>query len=122
MTVRQRAVVPDGHHLRMLDLATGASTDMGILGHHPSWSPTGDLVAFVAPGGILTVMSPSGANQRPVGRGGGYQLAASWSPDGAWLVAQSAATGRLDVIEVATGRALALGAATSGMVGPSWRP
>lgn len=50
-----------------------------------AWSPKGNRIAYVAPGGLWT-MSPTGAQRKRLTRGKGETLAPSWSPDGKQIV------------------------------------
>jgi TolB protein len=46
-----------------------------------AWSPTGNRIAYVAPGGVWT-MSATGTQKKRLTKGKGDTLAPSWSPDG----------------------------------------
>lgn len=47
----------------------------------PFWSPTADVIAFTADGGIWTIES-DGSNLTRLTEGPGYYLCSRWSPDG----------------------------------------
>jgi len=49
-----------------------------------AWSPGGNRVAYVAPGGLWT-MSATGAKKKRLTKGNGDTLAPTWSPDGTAL-------------------------------------
>jgi tricorn protease-like protein len=46
-----------------------------------AWSPSGNRIAYVAPGGLWT-MTATGAQKKRLTKGTGDTLAPSWSPDG----------------------------------------
>jgi Tol biopolymer transport system component len=98
-------------------------TNPNIAGHSPSWSPTGDRIAYLDPQGyVLKVMNPDGTGVRQVGSAdGSYAFGIDWSPDGKWIVAKNARIDRIELVNATTGVALPLGF-TNGMSGPSWRP
>jgi WD40-like Beta Propeller Repeat len=109
--------------LRVLTLATGGVSTIDVRGHSPSWSPRGDLIAYVDPQGYtLKVMNPDGTGVRQVSQASqAYGFGIDWSPDGKWIVAKNASKNLIDLIDPATGTTLSLGF-TRGMGGPSWRP
>ncbi|MCQ9933995.1 hypothetical protein L6C46_14305, partial [Staphylococcus aureus] len=84
------AITSSSVELRILTLATGVSTSLGIAGYSPRWSPTGNEIAFVeAHSGALKLTSPTGTNVRALAPGRQYALGIDWSPDGRWLVART---------------------------------
>jgi Tol biopolymer transport system component len=108
--------------LKMLTLATGASTSLGIAGHSPNWSPTGALIAFVdASTAELKLVNPDGTNVRVISPAGRYQRGIDWSPDGRWIAAWNVATNRIDLIDTQSTLVLPLGF-TLGWTAPSWKP
>ena len=110
--------------LRILTLATGEVTVLNVPGHSPSWSPTGDRIAYLDPTSsyALKVMNPDGTGVRQVGQiDASYSFGIDWSPDGRWIVAQNSQSGRIELVNATSGVALPLGF-TNGMRGPSWRP
>ena len=114
-----------GDQLWMLDLATGASTNLNVPGHQPAWSPAGSLIAYLAlnEGNSIKVMNPDGTAARRVSPAGStYSFGGiDWSPDSQWIVARNANRNRLEVLNVTTGQTILLGA-TAGYNGPSWKP
>lgn len=112
-------------HLALLDLRTGAVSLPGVIGRSPRWSPSGDQLAYI-PGqgsyGPLWVMRPDGSGRRAItGEGTRYFPEFDWSPDGRYLVAESAITSLLEIIDAATGEALPLPFSRR-LETPSWRP
>ena len=92
--------------------------------HYAQWSPDGMEVAFVAqtPDGTLTLFSRSvGATDPPKRILAGKPLFSSWSPDGRYLLAHSAADHYL--VDHADGdRATKVPATSSLYAAPSWSP
>ena len=108
--------------LKILTLATGASTSLGVAGHSPNWSPAGTQIAFVdARTGEMKLMSADGTNVRLLNPDGRYQRGIDWSPDGRWLVAWNTRTNRIDLIDTQSSLVLPLGF-TAGWTAPSWKP
>jgi hypothetical protein len=110
--------------LWMLDLATGASTDLNTFGHQPAWSPSGSLIAYLAlnENSAIKVMNPDGTGPRTISpAGSSYGFGHDWSPDSQWIVARNATRNRLEVLNAITGQAIPLGG-TAGFNGPSWKP
>ena len=109
--------------LRILDLASGAVNRIGVPGHAPAWSPLGDLIAYVdlRAGAVLSVVRPDGTGRRQVSADGNYEMAVSWSPDGAWLAAHNYTTHKVHLVEVATGATIPLGFSAE-MYAPAWKP
>lgn len=100
-------------HIKVRNLATGEESGVLALGNAPSWSPTGELIAFTEMGntGLTShhrpvgamVMRPDGSGLREVGQASAwYEYSPRWSPDGRWLIVATAG-GRIHLIEVATG-------------------
>jgi Tol biopolymer transport system component len=120
----------DGHvSLRVLDVSTRVSRDLGVPGHSPSWSPRGDLIAFLRDDRYY-VMTPDGTGERSLIESrysAGMPDPASWSPDGRWIVVVAADPsayaplyGKLVLVEVESGMALPLGW-TAQLTYPTWR-
>lgn len=117
--------------LRTLDLATRATHDLPLTGEGPRWSPDGSLLAFRAVDGDTEgcfVANADGSGRHQVAPGPASADAPSWSPDGNWLVVavpdpkgDSPRSGRLALLEVATGTLLPL-SWSSGMAYPAWYP
>ena len=109
--------------LRLLTIATGDVNAINIRGHSPSWSPRGDLIAYIDPQGrALYVMNPDGTGTRQVSQGAQtYAFGIDWSADGKWIVAANTTKHVIELIDAQTGASLPLGF-TANMGGPSWRP
>lgn len=112
-------------NLWRLDLASGVSTALAAGGHQPAWSPTGNLIAFLAlhDGAAIKVINPDGTGVRTLsgGEGAVYDFGLDWSPDGQWIVARNVARNRIVLINVTSGDVIPVGG-TAGFSGPSWKP
>jgi Tol biopolymer transport system component len=53
-------------------------------GHHPSWSPDGKFIAFMAYGGVW-VMKADGSAKQNISHGKTRDSEPVWSPDGQWI-------------------------------------
>lgn len=53
-------------------------------GHHPSWSPDGNFIAYMRRGGIF-VMKSDGSSKQNVSKGTTRDSEPVWSPDGQWI-------------------------------------
>jgi hypothetical protein len=109
--------------LRVLDMTTGAVQVSGISGHSPTWSH-GDSIAYTYPHGSSTgpirLMAANGSGIRQV-TAGEFEFGLDWSPDDQWIVGRNAASGRIEVVVVATGARIPL-PFTSSLRDPTWRP
>jgi Tol biopolymer transport system component len=106
----------------MLDLASGASTDLQVRGHQPAWSRNGAQIAFIGDGSSIRVMNPGGTGVRTVaGSPNSYAFGIDWSPDSQWIVARNSSRGRLEIINAGTGESVPI-PSTQGFNGPSWKP
>jgi dipeptidyl aminopeptidase/acylaminoacyl peptidase len=84
----------NGGHLRQL----------AKVGREPLWSPTAPRIAYVAPAGTSTelrLISAGGGTSRALARN--VLSVFGWSPDGKSIAFESG-TGRLTVVDVATGK------------------
>jgi Tol biopolymer transport system component len=53
-------------------------------GHHPSWSPDGKFIAYMAHGGVW-VMKADGSAKQNISHGATRDSEPAWSPDGQWI-------------------------------------
>lgn len=109
--------------LRIMTVSTGAVTDLAINGWSPEWSPVSNEIAYIsgyACAGPLAIANSDGTGVRLLTTAD-YQSSFDWSPDGQWLIAANAKTGKVDLINATTGATLPLGF-TSGLISPSWMP
>jgi len=53
-------------------------------GHHPSWSPDGKFIAYMAHGGVW-VMNADGSAKQNISHGKTRDSEPVWSPDGQWI-------------------------------------
>jgi hypothetical protein len=114
-----------GNQLLMLDLATGATTDLGSTGQTPAWSPTGNLIAFVGSGdgNTIKVMNPDGTGVRTVASANApYAIGIDWTSDGQWIVARSAGRDRVELINATSGEVIPLSYTRGYTGGASWKP
>jgi len=56
----------------------------GAYGHHPSWSPNGKCIAYMARGGIW-IMKADGSAKQNISHGATRDSEPAWSPDGQWI-------------------------------------
>ena len=88
-TTNRFNLVTSGTRVMRLDLTTGATVPLAVLGTHPVWSPRGDEVAFFQNG--LRVVRSDGTGETTLVSSVTFfdamygQIA--WSPDGNWLAA-----------------------------------
>jgi Tol biopolymer transport system component len=112
--------------LRVLTIATGAVTDLGITPvHSPQWSPTGNVIAYLMTGGLtgeLGIANSDGTNPQVLSVHN-YEWGIDFSPDGKWIAARNAATGLIELINVSTKQITVLtstGAITGTIGSPTW--
>lgn len=121
----------DSNLLEVLNVSSGAITNLDIQAQAPQWSPDSDLIAYLAassPPGPIAVVHADGTGARVVAAGP-YAANFDWSPDGKWLVAWDAGTQRLEVVSADSGLVLPLDYASEALsptilpsVSPSWQP
>lgn len=109
--------------LRILDLATKISTDLGIQrAYGPLWSPVDDRIAYIeitaANATRLHIVHADGSNDRVIADGA-FLLGMDWSPDGKWLIVRR--NNVLCVISAETGLILPIPYFNQ-LFQPSWRP
>ena len=102
------AFVTSGLQIKVFDYTTRTVSAWSVTGNYPAWSPDGTQIAYAQQyGGPLHLVNADGTNQRVITGSRAYsESAAAWSPDSKWLIAQNVDYGALDIIEVATGKAL----------------
>jgi Tol biopolymer transport system component len=89
-------------------------------GTSPVWSPSGDRLAYVGLGDVLTVASRDGGDA-PVRSFAEFEPGVTWSPDGAWLLGRTLGQrGQLLLVRVADGLAIPLPLPID-LRQPSWR-
>jgi len=110
------------NQLLMLDLATGATTDLALVGQSPAWSAASNLIAFLSSpdGNTIRVVNPDGTGLRTVASLG-YGLNIGWSPDGQWSVAHRTSNSRPELNNASLGAMIPL-SFTAGYAAPSWKP
>jgi Ca2+-binding RTX toxin-like protein len=121
---------PDGRHIAFHETDTGGNSELYVVdsdgtalrnlgpGQSPAWSPTGDRIAFVDPGGRLYVMQADGTGRRRVFDGNGAVIyEPSWSPLGNSIAFYSAST--LWVVEL-NGRVVAYISTDYEQTPPQW--
>jgi len=86
--------------LALTDLTDGATIDLG-LGQFPSWSPDGNLLAYVRDSRVW-IQGPDGSDARPLGGGLAEMAYPSWSPTGNALVVSGSDGAGVDLYEVDT--------------------
>jgi hypothetical protein len=118
-----------GYSVRVMDVGSGATTEIVPGGEHPRWSPKGDLIAYWADQ-QMWVVRPDGSGARVISPAGHtYAPGAQWSPDGQWVLARFLpragwAGTTVALINVTSGLEIPL-AWTSGYGDfslPAWRP
>lgn len=118
-----------GAHIRIFDLVTKQHSPVLAEGHAPTWSPTGDLIAFneVRPelanalrlGGLM-VIRPDGTGLRRIAPTEGYYyFSPRWSPDGRWVIASGRSA--VHLVHVETGMIIPL-PFFDYVYGVDWRP
>ena len=116
----------DGQYrLAIHDLTDGTDRPLDLAGLSPRWAPDGERLAYWAGDafvgqGSIHVAQPDGSGDHQVSAAGRSYTThgLDWSPDGAWLVAQT--SGGIDLIQVSTGLTLPL-AYSAEYWEPSWR-
>ncbi len=112
----------DGGGLRNLTNHRGIDTS-------PTWSPTGQQIAFISDRSgtpQLWAMDADGANVRRLVNEGGHCDSPSWSPDGRFILYSWQAPHQykhdIFILEVATGRIFQLTSGRGSSEAPSWSP
>jgi Tol biopolymer transport system component len=108
--------------LRVLTVATGAVTSLGINAWSPQWSPVSDQIAyltFAACSGPIGLVHADGSGAHVL-TSTAHVMNFDWSPDGTWLAATNAVSGHIDLINVNSGVTVPL-TFTTGLVSPAWQ-
>jgi hypothetical protein len=110
-----RIDVETGSIVRLLDDPTSA----------PAWS-VGGTIAFFASGGSapgLFTIASDGTDLRRVPGVRGVAAAATWSPDGRWLLLDDEHAGSpATLVEIASGKTIELGAPNGSATSAAWQP
>ena len=151
--IRYRDRLINSHFIAVRDVATGAVDtitasvdvpnylDVDVRQATVAWSPTGEWIAYTAPGRpwfftarswvwgtYVQLVRPDGSDMRRIGQTDTdarnfYPGRVSWSADGRWLAAKLHHPDlRLALIDVTTGDVLPLNGDTRPYMGPLWRP
>jgi Tol biopolymer transport system component len=101
------AFVTTGAQIKVFDYATKTLSAWSVTGDLPAWSPDGTQIAFAGGyGGPLRVINADGTNQRSITIDALSEWEAAWSPDSKWIIALDRSYFAMDIIEVATGKAV----------------
>ncbi|WP_420126683.1 Ig-like domain-containing protein [Longimicrobium sp.] len=112
--------------IRITDLTTGQTTGELAPGHAPTWSPTGELIAYNELNELgylrgIMVMRPDGSGVRKLtAPTGHYGWSPRWSPDGRWIIATH--FDNVTLIQVETGLVIELPWKMDTLQGVSWKP
>lgn len=106
--------------VRVLDLSSHTVLPWSKYGAFPQWSPAGGKIAYRDETGSVSLVNPDGTGGQRLLEGPGYYSAGSisWSPDGLYIVANSAAGFQLAI--VASGEVLPL-PYLNALGDPSWK-
>jgi hypothetical protein len=107
--------------VRILDLSSGATTDVVASIVMPAWSPLGNEIAVGDPttGGIQ-VIRPDGTNLSRFQNVFGMIAPFHWSSDGRWLLGSLSGTS-IGIIDRQNGGEISV-FATTFRAAPAWRP
>jgi Tol biopolymer transport system component len=109
--------------LRVLTLATGAVRSLGVNAWSPAWSPTADVIAYVAGPGDpapVAVIHSDGTGARTL-TSATYYGNIDWSPDGQWIAGLNFNTHAIDIINATSGLTIQL-PYTGSEWSPTWKP
>jgi len=107
-----------GDDLKLLDLATGVYTSLGVPAHDSRWSPDGQWIAYRRPNGVMAIIRPDGTGDRVVFNGRRTEEGFDWSPDGEMLIA--AIQGLLQLFELGTETIVSLPRGPVNALSVSW--
>lgn len=107
-----------GDDLKLLDLATGLYTSVGVPAHDSRWSPDAQWIAYRRPNGVMAIVRPDGTGDRVVFNGRRTEAGFDWSPDGTMLIA--AVQGLLQLFELSTGTIVSLPRGPVNALSVSW--
>ncbi len=83
--------VGDASGLKLVDLATGATRTLSQFCDIPTYSPDGSRIACYV-GSTIVVFNADGSNVHSIGGAADRGNSFDWSPDGEWIITQSANT------------------------------
>lgn len=110
-----------GPTLGVVDLATLRLRSLNVPGEAPRWSPTSDMVAYVAGSTDLRVINALDGSWRTIAeRPHFYDKHVDWSPDGSHIVARCRTHNALELISP-DGQSLRAIPNTTGYFNPTWR-
>jgi Tol biopolymer transport system component len=99
---------PEGQGLRVMNLADkSVRTLTSEYDNFPHWSPRGDLILFtrkVDPAFQIFTVRPDGTGARQLTFSGENEGHAVWSPDGEWILLDSAQMGFKDEVSYLDGQ------------------
>lgn len=114
--------------IRVLDITTGTVNYLDVPGHTPRWAPNDDRIAYIVPTpatsrwGPIWVMHADGSQRHQISAPDrSYSFGINWSPDGDWIAASAADSGRIELINVTSGETVPVDS-TSGFLSPAWEP
>jgi hypothetical protein len=108
--------------LRVLTLATGAVRSLGVNAWSPVWSPTADVIAYIAGPGDpapIAVINSDGTGARTLTTAT-YYGNIDWSPDGQWIVGLNFNSHKIDIVNATSGQTIQL-PYTGSEWSPSWK-
>jgi hypothetical protein len=114
--------------LQLFTLASGTSSQLGVAGSRPRWSPSGTQIAYNANEQVWVMNADASGARRVSPVGVPFAPGVAWSPDGTWLLVReklpSFSYTRVGLLHVGTGQLIPLPYTTgyNAYSLPSWRP
>jgi Tol biopolymer transport system component len=103
--------------LKVLTLATGAATDLGVVAMSAAWSPTSNVIAYVDGNNNLATVHSDGSGQATIATGQ-WSPQIDWSPDGQWILGRGP-TGKITIVNATSGLMIPL-FYTRTVMSPTW--